>query len=456
MTAEVLEIPEHRVRVVVHPPRRRVRRQVRLPLRGPRRRARAGRRPAGPPRPRPARGVRRPGQGAPRDGRRRRDRAPARTARSWPARRGSCSTAAPTRRHARPRPDRHDDGRRAVPDPGPRHRGAHRLHEPDAVRLGPGADRAAGLLGGRAAPRRARERARARSASSSAGATSSTTATRARRARRSRGSARARRLEAAARLDRLGRAAAGGGGQGPGASAGGSARPARPAPSSGSTPTAADDRHRGPGERVRGRSWACRSSPRAELGLPPDGSRSSTRTPTPARTTGAAPAARRRSTTAGPSSGRRQHPRAAPPDGRRDARGQPGRPGARRRAGPGQGRPGPLGDHRGARPAGPGRRRAHHRRGVAARAGLPAGRLRRAWVGSRSRTFAAPAFFAHAARVRVDRETGVVRVLKVVGRPRLRASPQPDRRRGPGRGRHRPRHSASPSPRGPCSTAAAR
>ena len=152
--------------------------------------------------------------------------------------------------------------------------------------------------------------------------------------------------------------------------------------------------------------------------------------------------------------GRRQHPRAAPPDGRRDARGQPGRPGARRRAGPGQGRPGPLGDHRGARPAGAGRRRAHHRRGVAARARRAAGRL----------------LVRGSGLVPHVRRTGVLRACRPrpgrsrdrrraraqgLGRPRLRASPQSDRRRGPGRGRHRPRHRHRPDRGRPCSMAAA-
>ena len=95
-TAEVLEIaraPDPRRR---QPPRRRVRRQVRLPLRGPRRRARPGRPATGPARPQPARGVHRARQGDARDGRRPRDRASPRTGRSSPGRRGSSSIAAPT------------------------------------------------------------------------------------------------------------------------------------------------------------------------------------------------------------------------------------------------------------------------------------------------------------------------------------------------------------------------
>ena len=136
---------------------------MRLPLRRPRRRPGAGRPPAGPSRPQPPRGVRRAGQGDPRDGRRpgdgpRRGRHDHRPQGPGPAR-----VRRLRKRHADHRPGRGDDDRRPLPHPGCRHRGAQRLHEPDSVGLRSGSVRPAGLLGGRAAPRRPRGPGRARS-----------------------------------------------------------------------------------------------------------------------------------------------------------------------------------------------------------------------------------------------------------------------------------------------------
>ena len=48
-------------------------------------------------------------------------------------------------------------------------------------------------------------------------------------------------------------------------------------------------------------------------------------------------------------------------------------------------------------------------------------------------SFLAPQLITHAARVKVDRDTGVVRVLRGRRRARLGHDPQPDRRRRPGR-----------------------
>ena len=64
-------------------------------------------------------------------------------------------------------------------------------------------------------------------------------------------------------------------------------------------------------------------------------------------------------------------------------------------------------------------------------------------AGHRSRALA-PTFITHVARVRVDAETGVVRVLDVRGLHDCRPRPEPDRRRGPGRRRcgHGHRHGA--------------
>jgi len=55
-------------------------------------------------------------------------------------------------------------------------------------------------------------------------------------------------------------------------------------------------------------------------------------------------------------------------------------------------------------------------------------------------SFLAPTFITHALRCRVDRETGVVRVLEAVAVQRLRGHLEPDRRGGPGRGRRRDGH----------------
>ena len=83
--------PDHRAA-----PRRRLRREVRLPLRGSRRRARAGREASREARLLPPRGVRRRRPPARGHGHRARDRREARTARSSRAAAGSCSTRAPT------------------------------------------------------------------------------------------------------------------------------------------------------------------------------------------------------------------------------------------------------------------------------------------------------------------------------------------------------------------------
>ena len=108
------------------PSRRRVRRQVRLPLRGPRRRPGPRRPAAGPSRPEPARGVPGARQGDARDDRRRRDRPGGGRDDPRPDGADPPRLGRVRERHAGPRPDRRDDDRRALPDPRRRHRGDRR------------------------------------------------------------------------------------------------------------------------------------------------------------------------------------------------------------------------------------------------------------------------------------------------------------------------------------------
>ena len=135
------------------PPRRRVRRQVRVPLRGAHRRPGPRRPPPGPARLRPAPGVRGHRHGPPRGRRQVPD--------GRQAGRHDHRPRGPSRpRHRRLRDarsghhrDRDDDGGGSVPPPQPARRRADRVHQPDAGGLDPGAVRTAGLLGARAAHR---------------------------------------------------------------------------------------------------------------------------------------------------------------------------------------------------------------------------------------------------------------------------------------------------------------
>ena len=79
--------------------------------------------------------------------------------------------------------------------------------------------------------------------------------------------------------------------------------------------------------------------------------------------------------------------------------------------------------------------RASHRRRPMSKAESCVGRL-----GGES--FAAPTFFTHAVRVKVDRDTGVVRVLEVAAAHEFGHDRQPDRRRRPDPRRRRDGHRA--------------
>ena len=183
--AHVLQIPESHVRVIVPLARRRLRRQVRLPLRGPRRRARPRRRTPREARLLPPRGVLR-GRPPPRGhGDRARDRRaqgrharraprPARPRQGRLLRRGRLLRADGGDARARPLRDR-DRQPRVVPQ----------LLDQPALVVDPRPDRAAGLLGARAAHGRARRGARHGSRSTCAGARSSRRARRPRRGRSS-------------------------------------------------------------------------------------------------------------------------------------------------------------------------------------------------------------------------------------------------------------------------------
>ena len=168
--AHTLQIPESHVRIDRAAARRRLRREVRLPLRGPRRRARPGCATAGQARLLAPRGVlrRRPpprGHG---------DRARDRRARGRHARRPQGAPGARQgrllRRRRLLRPDGRDARARAVRARERPRRVVPRLLEQPAVVLDPRPDGAPGVLGARAAHGRARRGARDRSRSSSGGA----------------------------------------------------------------------------------------------------------------------------------------------------------------------------------------------------------------------------------------------------------------------------------------------
>ncbi|CAB4827769.1 unannotated protein [freshwater metagenome] len=138
------------------PPRRRLRRQVRVPLRGAHRRTRQSSAPAGASAVQPSRGVPCPRQASREHLLRLRDRGQQR----WPNRRPTGDAGARQRRlHRRRRllqPARCNARPRAVPHSQPARRSAPRVYQPPTLRFRAGTNSTADMLGARVAYRRSR------------------------------------------------------------------------------------------------------------------------------------------------------------------------------------------------------------------------------------------------------------------------------------------------------------
>ena len=173
-----------------------------------------------------------------------------------------------------------------------------------------------------------------------------------------------------------------------------------------------DDRHRRAGERKRRRDGPAAARGRGARDAARTTSRSCTRTPTPARGTAARRARRRRSTTAARSSRRRARCASRllelAADRLEAAR---ERPRARRRRRAGEGRPAAR-RCRSRSSRGRARRSSARARGGCPR--RPPSQPGQRCVGRLGfESFLEPQLITHAVHVRVDRETGVVRVLRV-------------------------------------------
>ena len=410
-------------------PRRRLRREVRARLRAAGRGPRQGGRPAG-----QGRLLAAPGVPAARPPPRTHDHGADDRGPDGRDDRGPAGTPDHRQRrvqHGRavPRPDGGDVRGRAVPDPARRRRGRCRLHEHAAVGLGPRADGPDDLLGARAAPRRRRRAGRPRPRRVPAPQP---------RARGRRGTDRPglradrRHRDPGARGggDRLGPAARGWGG--------GRDRDRLVAVVPGRIGRAPDhqrrrqrdDRDRRPGMRHRFRDGPAdpgRRGPRDAAGRVQD--------PLPGHGRGAVrrwgqrladdlqqrPRGDRR---------RERDPRAAPRPGRGLPRGEPGRPRACRRHGPGQGQPDLVGHHRRPRVGG-GRRRPAARPRLGSAAAHPGGQRRQLRRSSRWRVVRR-ADVLHPRGPRQGRSRHRRRPGPGDrGIPRIRHGHQPDRGRGP-------------------------